>query len=114
MESINCAICDQDQTDVLFASRGFNIVKCRRCGLSYVNPRCFNPETDEYFEGPYLSVVQDGDALRADIESLYSEILRNLTTYLRPGRLLDVGCAMGHFMALARKAGWKVHGVECS
>jgi SAM-dependent methyltransferase len=114
MESIACAICDQDQTVSLFASRGFNIVKCRKCGLCYVNPRCFNVEIDDYFEGPYQSSVQDGDALRADVEFVYSEILGNLTTYLRPGRLLDVGCAMGHFMALARKAGWKVHGVECS
>jgi hypothetical protein len=112
MESITCAICDQDQTVLLFASRGFNIVKCRKCGLSYVNPRCFNVETDDYFEGPYLSAVQDGDALSADIEPVYSEILGNLSTYLRPGRLLDVGCAMGHFMALARTAGWQVHGVD--
>jgi SAM-dependent methyltransferase len=33
---------------------------------------------------------------------------------LYPGRLLDVGCAMGHFMDFARRRGWEVTGVECS
>ncbi len=37
-----------------------------------------------------------------------------LNAYLNPGRLLDVGCAMGHFMNFARQHGWDTVGTECS
>jgi 2-polyprenyl-3-methyl-5-hydroxy-6-metoxy-1,4-benzoquinol methylase len=34
--------------------------------------------------------------------------------FSRPGRLLDVGCAMGYFLDTARNDGWDVTGVEIS
>ena len=79
-----------------------------------MNPRSFAMEHDDYFRGPYLSTIEENGRLRPGIEYLYGEITRNLSTYLQPGRLLDVGCAMGHFMVYARERGWDVRGVECS
>lgn len=38
--------------------------------------------------------------------------LRIVQQYLRPGRLLDVGCASGLFLLQARHAGWNVTGIE--
>src|SRR3954454_17595495 len=114
MQSICCAICGEDKGDVLFYKWGYSIVKCRRCNLSYVNPRSFKQEADDYFRGPYLATIEENGSLKSGIHSLYSEIITNLHTSLAPGRLLDVGCAMGHFMAFAREYGWTVQGVECS
>ncbi len=54
MESVNCEICNQDETTFLFSKWGYRMVKCDRCGLAYVNPRSFNVESDEYFKGTYL------------------------------------------------------------
>jgi SAM-dependent methyltransferase len=114
MKTIACAICGEHNSAFLFSKWGFNLVQCRRCKLTYVNPRNFRTETDDYFEGPYLESVECDGKLRPAIQVLYSEILRNLSMQLVPACLLDVGCAMGHFMVFARDRGWNVQGVECS
>ena len=114
MEAICCAICGEDNTTPVFTAWGYEIVRCVRCNLAYVNPRSFSEEHDDYFKGPYLSTIEENGSLKHGIDLLYSDVLRNLDTYLSPGRLLDVGCAMGHFMVFARQRGWTVDGVECS
>lgn len=114
MEAINCAICGRDNTVLLFSKDAHDVVCCKKCALSYVNPRNFSEEHDDYFRGPYLSTIEENSALKPGISLLYANLLDNLDTYLSPGRLLDVGCAMGHFMTFARDRGWSVEGVECS
>jgi SAM-dependent methyltransferase len=114
MEFVCCAICEGYNTMPLFSKWGYTIVECRTCGLSYVNPRNFAVEDDSYFRGAYLSTIEEQGSLNPGIKALYSQILGDLETYLRPSRLLDVGCAMGHFMVEARNRGWDVSGVECS
>lgn len=114
METVACNLCGQNDAAVLFSKWNHNIVKCRRCGLVYVNPRSFAIEGDDYFRGAYLSTIEDNGLLKPGIEHIYRGVIQNLSTYLRPSRLLDVGCAMGHFMVYARQYGWDVRGVECS
>jgi len=114
MESIVCANCQQDDTAPCLEKWGFQIVQCRRCGLTYVNPRSVAEEVGDYFRGPYLSTIEEHGILNPGIQGIYAEILDRLHTLLVPGRLLDVGCAMGHFMVRAREHGWAVHGVESS
>lgn len=114
MEEVSCAICGGSGTEPLFTKWGLTIVKCQGCGLVFVNPRGFSIESDEYFRGPYLETIEQQGVLRSNIEYLYNRTLEHLETLLEPSRILDVGCAMGHFMVYARNRGWQVHGIECS
>src|SRR5262249_3422292 len=102
MESVSCPICATDGTEFLFERWGHRVVQCRRCDLAYVNPRTVRVESEEYFRGPYLSSIEQNGVLKENVKLLYQAAIDNLTAHLRPGRLLDVGCAMGHFMAFAR------------
>jgi len=45
---------------------------------------------------------------------MFQAALDRLGQFLSPGSLLDVGCAKGLFLDLARKRGWNVQGVEIS
>lgn len=47
-------------------------------------------------------------------DRIYAHFLRTHPTGPPPGRLLDVGCADGHFLRRARDAGWEVAGLEAS
>ena len=118
LTSVTCDLCGAMQDVPVFSKveedGEYRIVRCSSCGLVYVNPRSFAEEHDGYFQGPYLATIEESGKLRDTIVPLYSEVMAHLEAYLYPGRLLDVGCAMGHFMDFARRRGWEVTGVECS
>ena len=42
----------------------------------------------------------------------YERWLDELERHHAPGSLLDVGCGMGLFLAVARRRGWKPHGID--
>jgi SAM-dependent methyltransferase len=98
----------------VFPKWSFRIVQCVECGLVFVNPRAFRIEEDDYFAGPYLSTIEKDGQLDSGIATLYGEIIYNLSNRVASGKLLDVGCAMGHFLGFAKRYGWEVEGVECS
>jgi 2-polyprenyl-3-methyl-5-hydroxy-6-metoxy-1,4-benzoquinol methylase len=96
-------------------------VQCAQCGLMGLDP-IPEPElwplmySDGYFEA--YSVHHSscrGYAAGKEVADRASETrLDQIRTYCASGRLLDVGCAGGHFLAAARKRGYDVAGVEYS
>lgn len=87
------------------------IVKCRRCGLCYVNPRFM--ETNliaSYVHMVDETYVQEEEGRR--MSSL--RILLYLQRLKKNGRLLDIGCATGFFLDEARKKEWEIYGLELS
>lgn len=100
----------------------FCIVRCRACGLIRTNPRPA-PESmgfyypDEY--GPYVgSRIASGnhgltDMLRRAYRVLFPNNSQALPP-LPPGRMLEVGCASGAFMAEMAAKDWRVEGIEFS
>lgn len=88
---------------------GEQIVKCKNCGLIYVNPR---PSAqlilDEYSRGEEETYIKDAEARTAS----FRRSLETIRKYKDSGVLLDVGCAAGFFLKAARDAGFKVYGVE--
>ncbi len=119
----------------------YHLVRCMDCGLAYVNPRpnrdslkLFYPET-YLIEGEDLAPAridpQKETAVRALMGSTggpgVARKLANLSSYLRlkrdyrlhvlmlsgrRGRLLDVGCGNGRFIAQMKLLGWDAAGVE--
>lgn len=42
----------------------------------------------------------------------YNELLDDFEQYRRTGKILDIGCDVGHFLKEAKKRGWEVYGTE--
>ena len=90
------------------------IVKCRHCGLVYVNPR-----TDSQYILDQYSAVEDPLYIkeRAGRVLTFEHHLIPLHRFTGPpaGRkLLDVGCYTGVFVEIAKKAGWDAYGLDPS
>lgn len=104
----------------------FSVVRCLTCGLIRTNPRP-TPESigfyypDDY--GPYIGtrIHSDSNSKTSLLKKLIRPILRRIFQYntniipaLQPGRMLEIGCASGAFLAQMAEQGWQVEGIEFS
>jgi 2-polyprenyl-3-methyl-5-hydroxy-6-metoxy-1,4-benzoquinol methylase len=114
LTEIDCNLCGCQASAVVYRKWEYTIVRCEECGLVFVNPRTVSVESDEYFKDAYLDGMEAEGKMRPEVRVIYDEILDILDRMGTSGRLLDVGCAMGHFAHHASERGWMVRGVEAS
>jgi SAM-dependent methyltransferase len=89
--------------------------------LVYVSPR---PDPNElyalygetYFQNDDSSTVGYTHYVKDEpnIRKTFNGRLRRLEQFIRPGKLLDIGCAAGFFLSEAQGRGWTVQGVDVS
>jgi SAM-dependent methyltransferase len=120
-----CNLCGHDDADPyrqgrdwqLGGSEVWDLVRCRGCGLIYLDPRPEPGAMDRYYPPDYEPFVRSpGGRGSRFARWSYARYLdrrcRQITRHRAPGRLLDVGCASGDFLARLRRWGWLVQGVE--
>ncbi len=98
--------------------QGYTFRRCGGCGLVFMSPRPTAARlrtlySEAYFESPdpacgYPVYRSDRAAVRDKAERLLPAVER----HGRKGRLLDLGCAYGFIMEVARERGWEVAGIE--
>ncbi len=124
-EEVTCVICGVQDEEFLFTTPE-RIVKCRRCGLVYVNPRLDAESLAKIYSKDYF--VSDADDPGVDYKA-YADyigeeqvILRSMNRRMqkvekyapRKGRVLDVGCATAFSLLAAQQRGWEAEGIEYS
>jgi ubiquinone/menaquinone biosynthesis C-methylase UbiE len=118
VESLStCLICGADRLDPLVAIDRWTVVECRDCGLGILSPRPDPSELSTLYEEPYFVAqeMRHRSAAEAD-RGLRAQRKRValVRSFVRGGRLLDVGCAVGDFLVAAKRRGFEVEGVEYS
>lgn len=117
-----CPVCGGTQAAPLFTRDGYDIVACRDCRLAFVAQDPARIDFKSLYDEAYYT--GGSDAVFADYvgqEAARRASARRKLMLLRQwpprlpaqGRLLDVGCAAGFFLAEA-KAFYQVQGVELS
>ena len=127
MEDVNCNLCGADNTKVMFHARdrnvrgssSFKIVKCKECGLVYLNPRPDKDEIRKCYPPWYHSRAQ---ARTVNIEKTWiwgipwgkamKKKARPILRYKKKGTILDIGCGDGSLLKYMKSLGWHTFGVE--
>lgn len=116
-----CNLCGSRDAAPLYAVNGYPIVRCRPCGLTFVSEMVTPEEILNYYgEGYYTGGQPQGYAdypgQRSTRMAHFRSLLPTLEKHLATSApsVLDVGCALGFFLEVAREQGWPARGVELS
>lgn len=123
-----CPVCGNDSftdwlicKDYTVSKTEFAIQQCSACGFAVTNPRPANEDLGKYYESDeYISHSNTSKGL---VSKMYQRVrkytMRKKVEMVRElagktGRLLDIGCGTGEFLAASKNAGWDVTGIEPS
>lgn len=126
LENVPCNLCGQNSAAQFLSIKGRAICKCPSCGLIYVNPRptagdlcgiydaSYFANRDNCFTSHYFGYY-GYEENENEIKDSFRPRLKTIERLLgNKGRLLDIGCAMGFFLSVAREEGWQVYGTDVS
>lgn len=112
LERVACAVCGRADDEALFDKDGFAIVRCRGCGLVYVNPRLTPAALAALYEGQEISPAAYYVRTERQDELSFAQRLELIERFRPPGTLLDLGCGPGIFSGVARSRGWRTVGLD--
>ncbi len=109
MVQVSCDLCGDDNHDLVLAKEGFRHVRCRGCGLVYVNPR----------QAGHLETQKDSGTGTMGDEVLSASQKRRLQRelslyrpYRKLNRIIEIGAGRGWLLGEAGAAGWETWAVE--
>lgn len=122
-----CGFCHSSTYHTPYVFSDYRLIRCTNCGLlrrNVIFPRSqlkkifsrqyFFEEQKNYFSGCFQS-GQLSENRKVDFLNRLRLLSRHFPRKKSPPKkILDVGCATGLFLQLARNDGWRVYGVEIS
>lgn len=127
LEYTACPLCGSDESveelrsrDFLYSHEEFTVVKCRRCGLKYTNPRITEGHIADYYFPGYTScgskhtpeqALRFGGRAGKRIGDINREVLAELRL-AGARRVLEIGPGNGSLLRYLKTQGLDVVGIE--
>ena len=113
MQNVKCNLCGANETFLAAIQNDYRMVACRRCGLVYANPRPAPEALIALYNTYHQRNGKGAEAWGTLMEQNFREVssLLNLR-FPDKGRLLDIGCGCGYFLAICRARWHEVLGLD--
>lgn len=131
MRDLRCTLCSSDEFTVRYPAEledaenafhyltekpcHYRVVDCAKCGMTYSTPIFDETKIIELYRTCSTEEAQgagEEQAIRANMRRYLERLRRD--SGIAGGRLLDIGCGMGHLVAEARRMGFDAVGVDPS
>lgn len=107
----DCLICGSDDYELWGSYGVYKAVQCNGCEFVWMNPFCNDQGLGLYY-GDYIGKRRLSNTKKMEQRAIqYQDDRRFLEHFVKAGKLLDVGCNGGFFLA-ALSSGFDKHGVE--
>jgi SAM-dependent methyltransferase len=108
-----CLVCNVEAAG-RFRAGGVELRRCPSCALTWRSEFPDSAELaalygDDYFERWGIDAPERLAEVRAMKESTYRAFFEEIAVYRADGKLLDLGCALGFLLGVARARGDRVH-----
>lgn len=114
-----CYMCGSRDRRVRFNEHMIDLVECSSCGFVYVTPQLDEEGLKALYQDAYWQSARAKDYgytnYLNDAElylKTFKKRIKNITAHRDGGRLLDVGCAAGFFLKVAKDHGFEIHGID--
>ncbi len=110
-----CPLCSCATSQPEQVVAGYQLEKCKRCSLVYMNPRCTVDHLAEIYnvrEEDELIDLYARIATPTVVQGYADKVVQLEKKMPQKGRLLDFACAAGYFFEQAQKRGWDAHGCD--
>ena len=108
-----CPICERQDVKRVLTRQKYQLFQCLQCLIIFIPEQYYESSdlrsqytNDETSTSKYYAKTEQVDS------SHFSFVFAAVEKFLSPGRLLDVGCSVGHALTVARSRGWKATGIE--
>ncbi len=118
-----CPICGDSELEVVHRRGWMNLVKCLKCQVVFQEAfplkEIFNIKKIDYQKDYFLKDYEKqyqktyvGD--RENIDRLNNARIKIIKKFIQGGKLLDIGCALGFFLDIAKENGFETFGNDIS
>lgn len=114
-----CPVCNNRQKiTVIYKSLNKigDLLKCKKCGLYFMWPKQIYGESKQTYTKEYYNTGPLNKLKREELSEMkratFSRIIDIVSKYKSRGALLDIGCAFGDLLEVAKKRGWDSYGIE--
>ena len=120
VEQVTCPLCKEESTNLWFKKGDYDFRLCKACRLAFIGSPPPEPSLSDLYDEEYYQ--GDDRYGYSSYQKEYPEIVLESNRRLDiirdcggvGGRVVDLGCAFGFFLEVARRKGWEVSGVEWS
>ena len=114
-----CVLCGATDREILIEKNSWHVYRCSCCGLGFLDPRPSREDVENFYGEDYFTDQYDNgiDPNTRDFRkrlNLEAHRIKFFKSLKRQGRVLDIGCGNGYFLAACRNNGYEVQGLDVS
>lgn len=109
-----CNLCGSNRASTVFTKGYVKVVRCKSCGLTYLNPRLKYDKLLEFYSEGENEEANVNKSVESSAIQLGKDRVEGIKKYKKGGKFLEIGFGSGYTLWVAKECGYETYGVEPS